>query len=530
MTLFKTLYNRTKSKEENNEIISKYLKDEIMKTSDKNGIISGHGSSVAGKLCMVPSNLCIRPMCCQNDIVEVSKKHNNWLKSSDRALESGFSCLGKSNYDNYYYPTQFIPELIINFAMIWDNPKRYSITGIITDDITDDSWKDNGGIKKFHNYDLLDNLQSDDIIRKDSLKFHNNHIILNEDYNGEPTNGDIWNKNFYLSQILNAISKAVKLNNSLPTIYWLQTCRNSILPNITCNHCRLENINWEKTNLELDTTKKPVLMRSNSINKIDKLKSFYIDLIYFYINIFSDFRKWKKKVILDRYIFPYKPLDNSIYLYLYKNINNQIKTILHQIYIEKNISYYQFCHFDSLMNNYICYTWITSITNYLRYSDTRSLDTIDVSVPSSNLTYHENLHIEKGGLEYELDYTQNKIEETKKLKHSIQQRSEDVKLRMKKMLDVSDELKELYEDNRKILRKNSSILESIKKENEEADIMIERLLNSNKRVTDGYLIDQQIFDNNLKELSIINIKLKNLEDKIVSINKKLKPLDSGGRF
>ena len=82
---------------------------------------------------------------------------------------------------------------------------------------------------------------------------------------------------------------------------------------------------------------------------------------------------------------------------LYKNINNQIKSILNQIYIEKYISYYQFCHFDSLMNNLICYKWITSITNYLRYSDTRSLDTIDVSFPSCNLTLTKIYILKKGG-------------------------------------------------------------------------------------------------------------------------------------
>ena len=72
------------------------------------------------------------------------------------------------------------------------------------------------------------------------------------------------------------------------------------------------------------------------------------------------------------------------------------------------------------------------------------------------------------------------------MRDSTQQKLEEVKLRMKQILDISDELKYLYEDNKKLIIKNNSILESVeslKQENIEAEKMIEILLERNKQVS-----------------------------------------------
>ena len=44
---------------------------------------------------------------------------------------------------------------------------------------------------------------------------------LEKDYKGEPTNGDIWDRQFLLSDVLQAISDRINAKEDIPKIYIL---------------------------------------------------------------------------------------------------------------------------------------------------------------------------------------------------------------------------------------------------------------------------------------------------------------------
>ena len=258
------------------ELSNKYFNNDVIKTdfnipkktniyksfykngNDSEGIIFGHGSSIPKVFCIVPDNIIIRPTTKLGNVSNrasflqdlddlnnlYSKKHRRYI-----TFEKG--------YNTTYYPSSLIQDMLITFKSTYPETSTFSFSGIVT-----------GNINKSDEFIRL--LNSVEDVSNESLKYHDTDIILDKDYQNNPTNGNIWGKSFYLSDILKAISTRITENNDKPYIYTLQICRSGIdittIPDNFCNNY---------LNIPDPVIKGPItLLRQKTAEEIDGFKYF----------------------------------------------------------------------------------------------------------------------------------------------------------------------------------------------------------------------------------------------------------------
>jgi hypothetical protein len=131
------------------------------------------------------------------------------LQRLKSATERGHITFFSEGYEgSYYLPGSLIPNIIINLRHVFDRTRTYTYTGIITGTIEEsDPWVNTIGS------------QSEDEIKRNSLKYHNNRLLP----------GDIWNTNILLSDLLLKLSRNINIYSdstpNIPKIYFLSFCR-----------------------------------------------------------------------------------------------------------------------------------------------------------------------------------------------------------------------------------------------------------------------------------------------------------------
>jgi len=179
------------------------------------GVIFGHGSQIPELFCIIPNNIILRPTTKSGTV-----SHRDFYERESEDLENLYNRTDRefltfaNVYQRYYFPSSLIPNLLVTFKSTYPENNSFSLTGIVT-----------GNINRQEKLIKLMSDKSEEQIKSESLKYHNSTINLEKDIEGNLTNGDIWGKTFYLSDILNAISKHIKQNGNIPQVYILQICR-----------------------------------------------------------------------------------------------------------------------------------------------------------------------------------------------------------------------------------------------------------------------------------------------------------------
>jgi hypothetical protein len=357
----------------------KILKSAVRMSSQTSGqgIIFGHGIQVPGRLCRVPENLWLRPTCphnttTTNQVIYHTEESEDtkpvWKATRQRNLVSDFTQSDQTEYANYYYPTQLIPDLKIQFKSTWtddDAPSQiacYSLTGIVTGNISKET-------------ELITNVKpgvTEEMVKRDSLKCHNIPLMVNS--KGRQINNDIWGETIYLSQVLTAISASVRKNPSLPKIYWLQVCRSGSLVNIECESGQVRELSGGASTPDIPPPPPlPSLLRLRTLSANDPsspLTLFYLKCLFYREYMIPG--NWGNQVISDIYCGPgpwsvgrtHNPNP------LCKIIDSQVTAITQEILVqmteENYLNFPQYCYLNAFMTGQLPSSWNEQIKKLQR--------------------------------------------------------------------------------------------------------------------------------------------------------------------
>ena len=187
----------------------------------KIGIIKGHGS-LENSICLVPDNLQL--------FIPIDKKEPfKHMSLSINDIDSLIDIDQRGNYisgegGELIYGGTPIMDMLISFTSTYgesrgesknnSNVLAYSFIGIITKSLSfvPESSRVIAKSPPRNTNGKINHVS----IKRESLKDHNDNII---------SGNIIYGKTLYLSQILNLISNHKKINNTIPSLYILMSCR-----------------------------------------------------------------------------------------------------------------------------------------------------------------------------------------------------------------------------------------------------------------------------------------------------------------
>jgi hypothetical protein len=311
----------------------------------RTGIISGHGVQESqNSLCLVPDNIILRPLSGMGKTLRLFTLEEDELESlkvsTDRKLISTYP----DGYEGaYYFPGSLIPNILINFRHVFEGTRRYTYTGVITRTIIESDPM----LNSF-------NSKSEDEIKRDSLKYHDNKLLP----------GDIWNTEILLSDLLLTLSRNINIYSDsipkIPKIYLLSFCRsgNDIYAAEIMKKCLREQL---RTSQE-DEPSTPIA-RNISMSKVDlfiNFKKLYIEINEKIMSKNLDFiNKFIPRDILSNVQKIYKAQD-----YIHKILMSAIGDVTQQVQNCK-ITPQNFCLLKILSEYNFSYGYTELYTTYL---------------------------------------------------------------------------------------------------------------------------------------------------------------------
>ena len=308
------------------------------------GIISGHGAQESeNSLCLVPDNIILRPLSGMGKSLRLFRLEQDELESLKISTERQWISSFADGYKgSYYFPGSLIPNILINFRHVFDETS-YTYTGVITRTIIEsDPMLNSIGSK------------SEDEIKTDSLKYHDNKLLP----------GDIWNTEILLSDLLLTLSRNIDIYSDsipkIPKIYLLSFCRsgNDIYAAEIMKKCLREHPEAPQ-----DVEPSTPIVRNMSMSKVD----LFINFKKLYVEIH---RKIMTKDL--EYINEFIPIDISsnpqkkhkAQDYIHKILMSAIGDVTQQVQNCK-ITPQNFCLLKNLSENNFSYGYTELYTTYL---------------------------------------------------------------------------------------------------------------------------------------------------------------------
>jgi hypothetical protein len=258
---YKTKYLNLKKKLHGGTLspVEKQLINKFEKEGNGQGIIIGHGSQL-DNFCLIPDNIILRPMTKTGTTALLNTLENFDMDFLKKKSERQYITEFNADYNNWYLPGSLIPNISINLRTVFQNPIRFSFTGVITSTIYEPASSSQGMIHRYVNEEQT---------KIKSLQYHDSRLLP----------GDIWDTDILLSDLLQIMSRNINIYTSaaekIPKIYILAVCRggNTSISVDTLEKC-LRDTSREHGDEPEDELDKITFSRTTSASQIDIFKNY----------------------------------------------------------------------------------------------------------------------------------------------------------------------------------------------------------------------------------------------------------------